>query len=155
MKALGGSRRETKKMRRCRGALLKEIEHVQSWNYLIFWDWLNLPLFYSSLWSACLDIDSIGKFNNLSIVSFLLNSSLSLVSGKQLISSQFRKRIDLQILIVILKQLRAFISLQSWLYHLSFEFETRIVVRRKILNRLIFTLNTRQLTNLTLFRSNE
>ena len=155
MKALGGSRRETKKMRRCRGALLKEIEHVQSWNYLIFWFWLNLSLFYSSLWYACLNIDSIGKFNNLSIVSFLLNSSLSLVSGKQLISSQFRKRIDLQILIVILKQLRAFISLQSWLYHLSFEFETRIVVRRKILNRLIFTLNTRQLTNLTLFRSNE
>ena len=155
MKALGGARRETKKMRRCRGALLKEIEHVQSWNYLIFWFWLNLSLFYSSLWSACLNIDSIGKFNNLSIVSFFLNSSLSLVSGKQLIPSQFRKRIDLQILIVILKQLRAFISLQSWLFHLSFEFETRIMLRRKILNRLIFTLNTHQLTNLTLFRSNE
>ena len=155
MKALGGARRETKKMRRCRGALLKEIEHVQSWNYLIFWFWLNLSLFYSSLWSACLNIDSIGKFNNLSIVSFLLNPSLSLVSGKQLIPSQLRKRIDLQILIVILKQLRAFISLQSRLNHLSFEFETRIMLRRKILNRLIFTFNTRQLTNLTLFRSNE
>ncbi len=155
MKALGGARRETKKMRCCRGALLKEIEHFQSWNYLIFWIWLNLSLFYSSLWSASFNIDSTGKFNNLSIVSFLLNSSLSLVSGKQLIPSQFRKRIDLQILIVVLKQLRAFISLQSWLCHLSFEFETRIMLRRKILNRLIFTFNTRQLTNLTLFRSNE
>lgn len=114
-----------------------------------------MSLFYSSLWSACLNIDSIGKFNNLSIVSFLLNSSLSLVSGKQLIPSQFRKRIDLQILIVILKQLRAFISLLSRLYQLSFEVNTRIVLRRKILNRLIFPLNTRQLTNLTLLRSNE